>query len=181
MTSLKSVRDVAFLRQACERAPQGRCPCLDAQFSNCQGAYNPWRASQEETVWYGDSAASDLAVFLTDAIKKHSSPSFSLPYSHFQTISVTPTSLEGRLELCWLQKDVAAKIGISFKSVSDWERGITSPSRRITKKIQEFLDYKPVPMLKKQPFHCQLCGISEISPERCLFEKICNSFTESKI
>src|ERR1700722_1814822 len=61
-----------------------------------------------------------------------------------------------RLELRWLQRDVAAKIGISSPSISDWERGITSPSRRMKKKIREFLDYKPIPMLKKQPFDCQL-------------------------
>jgi transcriptional regulator with XRE-family HTH domain len=86
-----------------------------------------------------------------------------------------------RLELGWLQRNVAAKIGISSASISDWERGITSPSRRMTKKIHEFLDYKPFPVPKKRPFNCQLCGISEGSPEHCLFEKICNSFTESKM
>jgi DNA-binding XRE family transcriptional regulator len=32
-----------------------------------------------------------------------------------------------RLKLHWLQTDVAAKIGISSASVSNWERGITSP------------------------------------------------------
>src|ERR1039457_7733368 len=40
-----------------------------------------------------------------------------------------------RLELHWFQTDVAAKIGISSASVSNWERGITSPSRRMTKQI----------------------------------------------
>src|ERR1035441_3517229 len=57
-----------------------------------------------------------------------------------------------RLELHWLQTDVAAKIGISSASVSNWERGITSPSRRMTKKIREFLDYTPpapVPKIRR--------------------------------
>ena len=81
-----------------------------------------------------------------------------------------------RLELHWLQTDVAAKIGISSASVSNWERGITSPSRRMTKKIREFLDYTPPVLVpKKRGFglYCWKCGISETSPERCLFEKVC--------
>jgi DNA-binding XRE family transcriptional regulator len=81
-----------------------------------------------------------------------------------------------RLELHWLQSDVAAKIGISSASVSNWERGITSPSRRMTKKIREFLGYTlPVLVPKKRinRSYCWKCGISETSPERCLFEKIC--------
>jgi transcriptional regulator with XRE-family HTH domain len=88
-----------------------------------------------------------------------------------------------RLELSWLQRDVAAKIGISSTSVSNWERGVTSPSRRMTKKIQEFLDYTPklIPKVQRIDFRCQTCGISNTSPENCLFEKICNSFTKNKM
>ena len=81
-----------------------------------------------------------------------------------------------RLELHWLQTDVAARIGISSASISNWERGITSPSRRMTKRILEFLICTPpVPVLKKrsQNASCCLCGISEISTERCLFEMVC--------
>ena len=81
-----------------------------------------------------------------------------------------------RLKLHWLQTDVAAKIGISSASVSNWERGVTSPSRRMTKKIREFLGYTPpVLVLKKRGLgsYCWKCGISETSPERCLFERIC--------
>ena len=80
-----------------------------------------------------------------------------------------------RLELHWFQTGVAAKLGISSKSVSNWERGITSPSRRMTKKIRDFLDYTPklIPKVQKDVFRCQICGISETSPERCLFERIC--------
>jgi transcriptional regulator with XRE-family HTH domain len=67
------------------------------------------------------------------------------------------------LELHWLQTDVAAKIGISSTSVSNWERGITSPSRRMTKRIREFLDYASYPLSKVQRrnFHCQTCGIPD--------------------
>jgi transcriptional regulator with XRE-family HTH domain len=88
-----------------------------------------------------------------------------------------------RLGLRWLQRDAAKKIGTSSASVSNWERGITSPSRRMTNKIQEFLGYSPkfISKVNKNNFHCQTCGISNISSERCLFEKICNSFTENKL
>jgi transcriptional regulator with XRE-family HTH domain len=77
-----------------------------------------------------------------------------------------------RLELLWLQTDVAAKIGISSASVSNWERGSTSPSRRMTKKIREFLGYTPPVLAPKKRIngsYCWNCGISENSSERCLF------------
>jgi DNA-binding XRE family transcriptional regulator len=88
-----------------------------------------------------------------------------------------------RLELHWFQTDVAANIGISSTSISNWERGMTSPSRRMTKRIQEFLDFapKPIPKVHRNDFLCQICGISILSSECCLFEKICNPFTESKM
>jgi DNA-binding XRE family transcriptional regulator len=79
-----------------------------------------------------------------------------------------------RLEIGWFQRDVAAKIGISSASVSDWERGVTVPSRRMKKKIQEFLKFREAPVSIEQRFHlCKICGMSESSPERCLFENIC--------
>jgi transcriptional regulator with XRE-family HTH domain len=88
-----------------------------------------------------------------------------------------------RLELHWLQTDVAKKIGISSASVGNWERGITSPSRRMTKKIQEFLDCppKPTPKIQRNSFCCRICGIPNVSTEPCLFEKACNSFTENSM
>lgn len=88
-----------------------------------------------------------------------------------------------RLDHHWLQRDVAKKIGISSTSVSNWERGITSPSRRKTKKIHEFLDSppKPTPKIQRNSFCCRTCGISNISTEPCLFEKTCNSFTENSM
>jgi transcriptional regulator with XRE-family HTH domain len=105
-----------------------------------------------------------------------------------QRIPLQPQPLGGqikrrRLELRWLQTDVAAKIGISSTSVSNWERGAKSPSRRMTKRIREFLDYIPkiIPKVHRNDFHCQICGISNTSSECCLFEKICNSFIENKI
>jgi len=98
-----------------------------------------------------------------------------------QRIPVQPQTLgeqikKHRLELHWLQSDVAAKIGISSASVSNWERGITPPSRRMTKKIREFLGYTPpvpVPRKRSPDSYCWKCGISETSPERCLFERFC--------
>jgi DNA-binding XRE family transcriptional regulator len=88
-----------------------------------------------------------------------------------------------RLELHWFQTGVAVKFGISSTSVSNWERGITSPSRRMTKKIREFPDYTPklIPKVQKDGFSCQICGISNTSSECCFFEKMCNSFTENKM
>src|ERR1019366_5498419 len=72
-----------------------------------------------------------------------------------------------RLELHWFQTDVAAKIGISSASVSNWERGITSPSRRMTKRICEFLNHilKLPSTVHRNDFHCQTCGISNTSSE----------------
>jgi len=81
-----------------------------------------------------------------------------------------------RLELHWLQTEVAAMLGVSSAPVSDWERGITSPSRRMTNKIREFLGYTPPALIPKKrgPVSCcWKCGISETSSERCLFEGIC--------
>jgi transcriptional regulator with XRE-family HTH domain len=88
-----------------------------------------------------------------------------------------------RLELHWLQARVAEKIGVSSTSISNWERGITPPSRRMTKQIQAFLNFTPesIPKVQKSNFGCRICGISKTSSECCLFEKTCNSFIENKI
>jgi transcriptional regulator with XRE-family HTH domain len=105
-----------------------------------------------------------------------------------QRILVQPQTLgdqikNHRLELHWLQTDVAAKVGISSTSVSNWERGITSPSRRMMKKIQEFLDCPPERARKTQrdSFCCRMCGISNVSTQPCLFEKTCNLFIENSM
>ena len=109
--------------------------------------------------WKSNQRASAQPATLGEQIKKH------------------------RLELCWFQRDVAKTIGISPTSVSNWERGVTSPSRRMTKKIQKFLEYAPVVVPKKPSdgFCCQTCGISEISHERCLFEETCKRFNKSRM
>jgi DNA-binding XRE family transcriptional regulator len=90
-----------------------------------------------------------------------------------------------RLELHWLQARVAQKIGVCSTSISNWERGVTSPSRRMKKQIQEFLKFTPppklIPMTQKGNFCCQTCGISNTSSEPCPFDKICNSLTENKM
>jgi transcriptional regulator with XRE-family HTH domain len=67
-----------------------------------------------------------------------------------------------RLELLWLQTDVAAKLGISTASVSDWERGITSPSHRMTKRIQEFLDHTPKVLVRKERRPNSYCSPSQL-------------------
>src|SRR5438105_1220619 len=46
-----------------------------------------------------------------------------------------------RLELHWRQADVARKLGVTTVSISDWERGVTTPSRRMAKKIENFLNH----------------------------------------
>jgi len=88
-----------------------------------------------------------------------------------------------RLDHHWLQRDVAKNIGASSTSVSNWERGVTSPSRRMKKKIREFLNSppKPTPKIQRISFCCWICGISNASTEPCLFERICNSFTENEL
>src|ERR1017187_6275594 len=56
LTPSKCVRDVAILRPQCNRRAEGCCTCLDTEFSNRQGAYDPGPASQEETL-HGRAAA----------------------------------------------------------------------------------------------------------------------------
>jgi hypothetical protein len=76
-----------------------------------------------------------------------------------------------------------ARIACVLRVWRNWERGITSPSRRMTKRIQEFLDFTPklIPKIQENSFCCQTCGISNTSSECCLFEKICISFAENKL
>ena len=82
-----------------------------------------------------------------------------------------------RLELHLLQTDVAARFNTSSTTISNWERGITIPARRMEKRISEFLSYMPAGLISKYRIlgsPCQTCRISPNSPERCLFESICN-------
>ncbi len=67
-------------------------------------------------------------------------------------------------------------------SISNWEHGITTPSRRMMKRIREFLDYIPELVLKVESvsFCCANCEISETTAQRCLFEGICKSLNRSQ-
>ena len=58
-----------------------------------------------------------------------------------QRLSKSPQSLGGqirkhRLELHWLQADLAKAIGVHVVSVSNWERGTPTPSRRMMKRFR---------------------------------------------
>jgi transcriptional regulator with XRE-family HTH domain len=48
-----------------------------------------------------------------------------------------------RLELGLEQDQVADKIGVTWNSVSNWERGIYRPSKRVLQSIIAFLGYDP--------------------------------------
>jgi transcriptional regulator with XRE-family HTH domain len=79
------------------------------------------------------------------------------------------------LELHWLQADLAKAIGVPVVSVSNWERGTPAPSRRMMKRIQEFLDYapKPVPESTTAGLCAWKCEMYETTVQLCLFERIC--------
>lgn len=53
-----------------------------------------------------------------------------------------------RLDLGLLQREVADRLGVDETTVNNWERGRTTPARRFTAKIAQFLD--SVPMLKHE-------------------------------
>src|ERR1039458_10333297 len=88
-----------------------------------------------------------------------------------------------RLELHWLQTDLAVRLNTSSTTISNWERGRTIPARRMAKRIPEFLDHAParlVPKYRNLSSPCQICRISPNSPERCLFENACNQFISNE-
>ena len=63
-----------------------------------------------------------------------------------QRLSKPPQSLgdqirKHRLELHWLQADLAKAIGVHAVSVSNWERRTSAPSRTVVKGIQGILYY----------------------------------------
>jgi transcriptional regulator with XRE-family HTH domain len=80
-----------------------------------------------------------------------------------------------RLELHWLQEDVARMLEVSAVSISNWERGTVIPSRRMKKKIWDFLRHAVdlVPKDQSTRLCCLGCGISETDYQLCLFERIC--------
>src|ERR1035437_2316063 len=96
-----------------------------------------------------------------------------------QRLSESPQSLgyqirKHRLELHWLQADLAKAIGVHIVSISNWERGSATPSRRLMKRIQKFLDYtwQPVPgsttsgLCARQRENCETNG------QLCLFQTL---------
>jgi ribosome-binding protein aMBF1 (putative translation factor) len=96
-----------------------------------------------------------------------------------QRLSRPPQSLgerirKHRLELHWLQADLAKAIGVHVISVSNWERGFSTPSRRMMKRIQEFLDYTstPMPASSTAGLCAGKCEANENAAQLCLFEKI---------
>ena len=48
-----------------------------------------------------------------------------------------------RLDLGLLQKEVAQRLGIATDTVTNWEKGRTSPRLRLIPQIIEFLEYVP--------------------------------------
>src|SRR5580704_14810645 len=90
-----------------------------------------------------------------------------------QHIPIVPQTLgekikKHRLELGLFQRDAAAKIGISSATLSNWERGVITPERRMRKKMQDFLNYTPAmpsSFTRKQFQFCIICGIPEKSLE----------------
>jgi len=95
-----------------------------------------------------------------------------------QRVPPEPTTLgkqikQHHLELHWLQTDVAANIGTSSTSVTNWERGSTSPSRRMTKRIQEFLLHAPkqFPKFAELIFHARLAEFPTLRPKGAFLKK----------
>jgi DNA-binding transcriptional regulator YiaG len=107
-----------------------------------------------------------------------------IPYpSHWkagQRLSKSPQSLadrirKHRLELHWLQADLARALGVNVVSVSNWERGTPAPSRRMRKRIQAFLDFapKPLPESTIADLCACKCEMHETTGQLCLSEKMC--------
>ena len=103
-----------------------------------------------------------------------------------QRVSKPPESIgarikKHRLELHWLQSDLAKAIGAHVVSVSNWERGTSTPSRRLMKRIQEFLHYAPktVPGSTTAGLCAWKCETYETTGQLCLFQKICKQINYS--
>jgi len=102
-----------------------------------------------------------------------------------QRLSKSPQSLgdqirKHRLGLRWLQPHLAKAMGVHVVSVSNWERGTSTPSRRMMKRIQAFLDYAPNPVPgSSTTYLCAWkCEKSETTGQLCLFEKICKEIND---
>ncbi len=103
-----------------------------------------------------------------------------------QRLPKSPRSLgeqirQHRLELHWLQADLAKAIGVHVVSISNWERETSNPSRTIRKRIQEFLDYTPRPVPKSMTagLCAGKCERHETNGQVCLFEKVCTQLDHS--
>ena len=96
-----------------------------------------------------------------------------------QQLSRPPQSLSDqirkhRLELHWLQADLARAIGVNVVSVSNWERGTATPSRRMLTRIQEFLEFAPKHVLVSSiaGLCARKCETHETTGQLCIFEKV---------
>ena len=80
-----------------------------------------------------------------------------------------------RLELHWLQADLAKAIGVHAVSVSNWERRTSAPSRTVVKGIQGFLycANKPVPESPPAGLCAWSCEMYVTTDQLRLFEMIC--------
>jgi DNA-binding transcriptional regulator YiaG len=80
-----------------------------------------------------------------------------------------------RLSLHLLQADVAERIGVHVVSISNWERGVSQPSRPMRRKIRRCLDTTPQipPKAGLTSLCCRECELIEDAAQRCLFETLC--------
>jgi transcriptional regulator with XRE-family HTH domain len=115
-----------------------------------------------------------------------------IPYPrHWKAGQRLPTSHQSlgdqirkhRLELHWLQADLAKAIGAHIVSISNWERGTSTPSRRMMKSIQKFLDSasKPVPESTTAGLCAWKGEICETAGQLCLFDKTCKQLNYSDL
>jgi DNA-binding XRE family transcriptional regulator len=107
-----------------------------------------------------------------------------IPYpSHWRAIKQTPGPGKAigsefkkhRLSLHLLQSDVAKRLGVHVVSISNWERGVSQPSRPMRRKIRVFLDSAPqrAPKVGLATLCCERCDLIENTAQRCLFERLC--------
>ena len=67
-----------------------------------------------------------------------------LPTSYPQALKTIGDHIrKKRLDLGLLQKEVAQHVGVDTNSVTNWEKGHTSPRLHIIPRIMEFLGYVP--------------------------------------
>jgi transcriptional regulator with XRE-family HTH domain len=86
-----------------------------------------------------------------------------------------------RLELRWLQADVARKFEVTSVSISNWERGTTTPPSRMMRKIQDFLCDTTVQVAKDRDHRrgYRARGILPTAIQLRLFENVVNEQAET--